>query len=106
MLVITSGAGSTIILRVHDVTSTGCESVSFTVNEKVPNWVGVPKITPEFAFNDIPAGKAPLAISHVYGEAPPSFCSMKEYDELTVPLVRSPVVTITSGPGTTVICSG
>ena len=30
----------------------------------------------------------------------------KEYGALTVPAVKSPVVSITSGPGTTVICSG
>ena len=65
VLVITSGAGSTTILSVPDVTLTGCPSVSRAVNEKVPNTVGVPAITPVAGSSNNPAGRAPLASAHV-----------------------------------------
>jgi len=54
-----------MILSVPDVTFSGCESVSFTANEKVPNCVGVPVITPLAGFNDSPGGRAPVASDHV-----------------------------------------
>jgi hypothetical protein len=33
--------------------------VADTTTVKVPDWVGVPEITPVLVFRDIPAGRAP-----------------------------------------------
>jgi len=60
-LVTTSGGGSITIVKVLDVTLSGCESVSLTVNVNVPNRVGVPEITPDAAFNVRPSGRLPVA---------------------------------------------
>ena len=95
-----------VILIVSDVMLSGRGSLNVTVNAKDPVSPGVPEITPVAAFSDNPGGSAPVASVHVYGETPPRACSRKEYGALTVPAVKSPVVSITSGPGTTVICSG
>jgi len=68
------GAGSTMIRSVADVAVKGgcCESLNPTVKENVPYCVGVPEITPEFWFNDSPAGNAPLASDQAYGASPPA----------------------------------
>ena len=53
-------------------------SVSFTVNDEVPDPVGVPEITPDEPFSVNPAGSDPLLILHVYGVVPPLACSVAE----------------------------
>jgi hypothetical protein len=53
-------------------------SVSFTVNEDVPDPVGVPEITPDEPFRTNPAGNAPLLMLQVYGVVPPVACSVTE----------------------------
>jgi hypothetical protein len=63
------------------------ESVTFTVNWKVPVAVGVPEMValgePEFSVR--PAGKAePVARLHVYGGTPPVAVSVVLYAELSV----------------------
>jgi len=47
------------------------ESVTLTVNEDVPEAVGVPLICPVEAFSVSPPGSKPLAIAQVYGVLPP-----------------------------------
>ena len=70
-VVTTSGGGSITIVKVLDVTLSGCESVSLTVNVNVPKSVGVPEITPDAAFNVRPSGRLPLAFAQEYGVTPP-----------------------------------
>ena len=53
-------------------------SVTFTVNDEVPDAVGVPEIAPVEAFSDRPAGSEPLLTLHEYGVVPPLACSVAE----------------------------
>ena len=53
-------------------------SVTFTVNDEVPDPVGVPEITPDEPFSVNPPGNDPLLILHVYGVVPPLACSVAE----------------------------
>ncbi len=43
--------------------------LALTVNEKLPDSVGIPEIIPEFD-SDKPLGKVPLVFSHVIGVVP------------------------------------
>src|SRR5215469_4982238 len=51
-------------------------AVTRTVKFDVPVAVGLPEITPEFAFNVRPAGSVPFVIAHVYGGVPPLAASV------------------------------
>ena len=53
-------------------------SVTLTVNEDVPDAVGVPEIAPVEAFSVSPAGSEPLLTLHEYGVVPPLACSVAE----------------------------
>lgn len=53
-------------------------SVTLTVNEDVPDAVGVPEIAPVEAFSVSPAGSEPLLTDHEYGVVPPLACSVAE----------------------------
>jgi hypothetical protein len=66
-------------------------SVTFTVNEDVPDPVGVPEITPDDPFRTNPAGNVPLLMLQVYGVVPPVACAVAEYADPSVPLGREPV---------------
>jgi hypothetical protein len=59
--------------------------------------VGVPLITPVVGFSVKPAGSAPFAIAHVYGPFPPETVSVAEYEALTRPFGKDPMVIVT-GP--------
>jgi hypothetical protein len=55
------------------------ESVTWTVNEKVPAAVGVPEMTPVEAFRVRPPGNVlPEAIDHVNGPVPPLLANVTE----------------------------
>ena len=53
-------------------------SVTLTVNEDVPDAVGVPEIAPVEAFRVSPAGSEPLLTLHEYGVVPPLACNVAE----------------------------
>ena len=53
-------------------------SVTLTVNEEVPDAVGVPEIAPVEALSVSPAGSEPLLTLHEYGVAPPVACNVAE----------------------------
>ncbi len=55
-------AAITILKLASSVCAGTLESVTFTVNAKVPDWVGVPVIAPEVALSDSPAGSWPEEI--------------------------------------------
>jgi hypothetical protein len=78
-----------------------CAGVPESVTENVSDepltaTVGVPEMTPVAADRVKPAGKAPLAIRHVYGAVPPDAANVAAYVEPTVPL-GSDAVEIDSG---------
>ena len=54
------------------------ESVTFAVNEDVPDAVGVPEIAPVEEFSVSPAGSEPLLTLHEYGVVPPLACNVAE----------------------------
>ena len=61
-----------IILRLPEVTFTLVESVNFTVKLNCPVCVGVPEITPIFAFKTSPGGSVePVGKLQVTGGVPP-----------------------------------
>lgn len=47
------------------------ESVAVTVNDEVPDAVGVPVMVPEFALSASPAGSDPLLTDQLIGAVPP-----------------------------------
>ena len=53
-------------------------SVTLTVNEEVPDAVGVPEIAPVDALSVSPAGSEPLLTLHEYGVVPPLACNVAE----------------------------
>ena len=53
-------------------------SVTLTVNEDVPDAVGVPEIAPVEAFRVSPAGNEPLLTLQEYGVVPPLACIAAE----------------------------
>ena len=71
-------------------------SVTFTVNDEVPDVVGVPEIFPVVPVKVKPAGRDPDRIDHVYGVVPPVAAKVPEYATPTVPF-GSDVVEIDSG---------
>src|ERR1700691_1056175 len=60
-------------------------SFTCTVNEELPDAVGVPEITPDDTPMFNPAGSAPEEIPHVYGVVPPLADTVVEYVMLAVP---------------------
>ena len=69
-------------------------SFTCTVNDTVPDVVGVPEITPVDATRLNPVGNEPELIDQVYGVVPPLACSVLEYVVLTVPPDNDVVVTV------------
>lgn len=67
-------------------------SVTFAVNEEVPDAVGVPEMTPVEVFRASPAGSEPLLVLQVYGELPPFAWRVAEYAPPTVPFASDDVV--------------
>jgi hypothetical protein len=61
------------------------ESVTPTVKLKVPAAVGVPDILPVDAASEMPPGKAPEVILHVYGALPCDAMRVVEYATFTCP---------------------
>jgi hypothetical protein len=60
-------------------------SVTCTVNDAVPEAVGVPEITPVDAARLNPAGNVPALRLQLYGVVPPLACSVVEYAVPAVP---------------------
>lgn len=54
------------------------ESFTWTVNEKLPVWLGVPLIWPVEAFIVRPGGKEPEVTDQVYGAVPPLAVNVAE----------------------------
>ena len=69
-------------------------SVTCTVNETVPDVVGVPEITPVDATRLNPVGSVPALTLQLYGVVPPLACSVAEYAVPTVPPGSDVVVTV------------
>ena len=76
-IVVMESAGLMVIVRAP-VAVRDPLSVARTVMFDVPAVVGVPVIAPDDAFNDNPAGKVPVARSHVYGVVPPAAARVAE----------------------------
>ena len=55
------------------------ESLTCTLNVKLPTWLGLPLKAPLEEFNPNPAGREPEVTDHVYGAVPPAAASVAEY---------------------------
>ncbi len=99
VVVITKGGGATVNVNDCDATAAvDAESLTETVMLKDPVAVGVPEMVPVPASSANPVGNAPLVMDQVYGVTPPVACSLAEYAEPEVALVKE-VVVMTSGAG-------
>ena len=101
------GAGATVILSALLTLCAGEEeSVTRTVNEKLPLCVGVPEITPALESVN-PGASVPEATLHAYGVVPPVAAWVALYTTPTVPEAKELVVMLTGGggAGATVILS-
>jgi hypothetical protein len=67
--------------------------MALTVTREFPAVVGVP-LTPQFAPNDNPEGRAPLVMLHVYGPVPPLTGMFPLYATFTVPEGGLPIVRV------------
>src|SRR5262245_4389838 len=69
-------AVAALIVMLSALVTLCAPAVTRTVKFDVPVAVGLPEITPEFAFNVRPAGSVPFVIAHVYGGVPPLAASV------------------------------
>ena len=72
-------------------------SATFTVNENVPDAVGVPLSDPLPLASAKPEGKEPDDIDQVYGAVPPLTAMLPAYALPTVPDAKEPVVIVRGG---------
>ena len=95
-VVVTNGGWAVAATTILSAFVAGLFAASFTctVNDAVPNVVGVPLICPVELFSVRPAGKEPEVIVQVYGVVPPLACSVVEYAVPVVPPGSDTVVTV------------